>query len=153
MEFKVEEAKLADASMLDIFLTKLIVDEKKYDANINEGCVVKDLYKHFIENDNNCILVVKKNKQIVGYLYGYLKEKSDAYLKGQAVIEAMYIDFDYRGHKLGTDLIKHFIVWAKDKNASFVELKVCNENKVAMGLYEKVGFKSVKSTMILEIKN
>ena len=41
MDLKITKSTYEDAKKVNKLLTKLIVDEKKYDENINENCVVK----------------------------------------------------------------------------------------------------------------
>ena len=40
MQFIIEKASFNDAKKANDLLTKLIIDEKKYDKNINEKCIV-----------------------------------------------------------------------------------------------------------------
>ena len=47
---------MADVKIANSFLTKLIHDEKKYDSNINENCIISSFYENFVENEQNCIL-------------------------------------------------------------------------------------------------
>ena len=47
MAIKIVNADRKTALVANELLTKLIKDEKKYDDNINEYCVVKSLYEKF----------------------------------------------------------------------------------------------------------
>lgn len=129
------------------YLTKLIHDEKKYDTNINEKCVVNSLYDVFYMNDGVCILLAKEKEQYVGYLFGTMMDIGDAYINPQAKLDAMFVDEEYRRNKIGEKLIDEFKTWAKDKGAKYVELTVCNENINAINLYKNNGFKETKVTM------
>ena len=137
MIFKIRRATLNDSSTINSFLTKLIQDEKKYDVNINENCVVTCLYENLIPYDNNCILVAEYKDKLIGYLYGYIENNGDAYINSIARLEAMFVEEKYRNNGLGTMLIDNFKTWAKSKEAKYVELKVCNENESAIALYKK----------------
>ncbi len=152
MDITIRKANNDDAKKANEFLTKLIQDEKKYDKNINENCIVNNLYENFIGSENNCILIAEDNKKnTVGYLYGYLIDNGDVYIKKSTMLEAMFVDKNYRGEKIGYKLIEEFKKWSKYIKASYIELKVCNDNNSAISLYQKQGFKSVKTTMVLEI--
>lgn len=129
------------------YLTKLIHDEKKYDENINEECVVKSLYDNFYINDGVCILLAKFEEQYVGYLFGTMMDIGDAYIKPQAKLDAMFVDEEYRENKIGKKLIDAFKLWAKQKGAKYIELTVCNGNDSAINLYKNNGFKDTKITM------
>ncbi len=146
---KVNDKKLAQKA--NDYLTKLIRDEKKYDKNINEQCEVTMLYDTFYENSNVCILLAQIDNQFVGYLYGYMIDIGDAYLNKKAKLEAMFVDEKYRNNKVGESLIKEFKLWASKHQAKYIELTVLNENKKAIKLYEKNGFKSQKMVMECDI--
>lgn len=129
------------------YLTKLIHDEKKYDENINEECIVNSLYENFYMNDDVCILLAKYEGKYIGYLFGTIMDIGDAYIKPQAKLEAMFIDEEYRGNKIGKRLIDEFKLWAKEKGVRYIELTVCNNNISAINLYKISGFKDTKITM------
>lgn len=129
------------------YLTKLIHDEKKYDDNINEECIVNSLYDNFYMNDGVCIFLAKEKEQYVGYLFGVMMDTGDAYIKPQAKLDAMFVDEEYRGNKIGKTLIDEFKSWAKGKGAKYIELTVCNGNIPAISLYKNNGFKDTKITM------
>lgn len=151
MKIKIRKASQSDSKILNSFLTKLIQDEKKYDVNINENCVVTYLYENLILSDSNCILVAECENKIVGYLYGYIKENSDAYINPIAQLEAMFVEEEYRNNGIATMLIEVFKEWVKLKNVKYIELKVCNENKNAISLYQKNKFKNTKDIMTVEL--
>ena len=129
------------------YLTKLIHDEKKYDTNINEECIVNSLYDNFYMNDGVCILLAKNEEKYVGYLFGTMMDIGDAYINSQAKLDAMFVDEEYRGKKIGKKLIDEFKLWAKAKGAKYIELTVCNGNNSAINLYKRNGFKDTKITM------
>ncbi len=152
MNIKIRNASIDDAIVANKFLTKLIVDEKQYDKNINNNCIIETLYENIINNNNNCVLIAQLDDgTAIGYLYGYLLDGGDAYIKPVTQLEAMFVDETHRGSKVGSMLVDQFKEWSLEKGAKFIELKVCNKNNVAIRLYEKQGFKNIKSTMIVEI--
>ena len=64
--------------MLNKLLTDLINDERKYDDNINENFIVSSFYENIYTDKNKCLLAVKNNNNIIGYLYGYVCENNVA---------------------------------------------------------------------------
>jgi len=152
MKYNIRYATFNDVKTVNNFLTRLIKDEKQYDVNINEKCVVFSLYENLITNENNCILVAEYDNDLVGYLYGYMQDIGDAYLFPIAQLEAMFVDETNRKQGIGNALIKEFKRWATNKKAKYIELKVCNDNKSAIALYSNNGFKNTKSIMSLELK-
>ena len=81
MNIDIIKADYKSALAVNGLLTKLIVDEKKYDENINENCIVKSLYENFFDNEDVCLLIAKKSKKLVGYIYGYIQNNGDSKLK------------------------------------------------------------------------
>lgn len=152
MNIKIRTAVITDAKVINNFLTRLIHDEKQYDENINEKCIVYSFYENLIENKNNCILIAENNdNMIIGYLYGYVASNGDAYLEKTSQLEAIFVDEKFRGNNIGKKLVNKFILWSKNNNVKYIELKVCNENLGAINLYKKNGFNNIKSIMRLEI--
>lgn len=151
MEFIIEKASFNDTKKANDLLTKLIVDEKKYDRNINEKCIVSSLYEKIYNDDNVCLLVAKTNESIIGYLYGYIEDNGDAVIHKVSKLDALFVLEDFRGHKVASKLISRFKKWSYKKGAKYVELTVCIGNKQAAGLYEKMLFKPKKIVMSSKI--
>ena len=51
------------ANECDELLTKLIHDEKQYNAFINEEFIVKDYFKNVIKDEKNILLGYESNKK------------------------------------------------------------------------------------------
>ncbi len=151
MSLKVVKGNYEDAKKANGLLTKLIVDEKKYDKNINEKCVVKSLYENFYNNKDVCLLVAKNNEDIIGYLYGYVQNNGDSKIDMVSVLDALYVEQDYRRLGVGVKLVDAFKNWSYEIGAKYIELKVCKENNSAINLYEKMGFTENKIIMVKKL--
>ena len=150
MKIVIQKAKIEDTKKANEFLTRLIHDEKKYDSNINDKFIVESLYENICLDENICLLVAKNEDEIVGYLFGFVNHKDNTYIDKIAKLEAMFVDENIRGKKIGTLLISEFKKWAKSKDCRFIELSVCNNNS-AINLYKKEGFISIKTIMSLDL--
>ena len=153
MDFVIRKANQNDAHTTNELLTFLIKDEKKYDSNINDNCVVNRLYEDIIPNESNIVLVAEVNGNIVGYLFGYLVNNGDAYINKVSKLEAVYVAEEYRKNGIATELIREFKVWSLNNNVVFMEVQVLNNNFEAMKLYVNNGFKAFKSTLVSNIGN
>lgn len=151
MEFEIKKCSYNDAIKANDLLTKLIVDEKQYDENINEKCVVKSLYENFFNEDDVALYVANLNDNIIGYIYGYVQNNGDAKKNIVTVLDALYVLEDFRKKGVGAKLVDSFIKWSLDKNAKYIELKVCDQNKDAIELYSKFNFIQKKIIMVKEI--
>lgn len=76
MQFVIEKASFNDAKKVNDLLTKLIIDEKIYD------------------DENVCLLVAKtkEKKEIIGYLYGYIRNDGDSTIYKTSVLDALYVE-------------------------------------------------------------
>lgn len=135
-----EEAKKADE-----LLTKLIHFESNFNKNINPNYIVHNHFKCNI-NDNTCLAIAIQNNEIVGFIFGFIIE-SNAYLNKIGKIEALFVENQYRGQHIGTELIIYFKKWAKIKGVDIFEIEVLSSNKNAVDIYKKNGFKINKNTM------
>ena len=152
MEYKIIRCNYEDAKKANNLLTKLIKDEKKYDENINEDCVVNSLYENFYDSEDICLLVAKSGETIFGYIYGYIQNNGDAKLEKVSILDALYVEENVRKNKIGDSLIEEFKKWSYSIGAKYIELKVCNKNKNAINLYTKKGFKETKIMMSLKLE-
>lgn len=153
MEYKIVRCNYDDAKKANDLLTKLIRDEKKYDKNINEKCVVTSLYENFFNNDDVCLLVAKQGQNVLGYIYGYVQNNGDSKIEKVSSLDALYVEEAARQNKIGDKLIEKFKKWSYDVGAKYIELKVCKDNQKAVNLYKKKGFDETKIIMCLNMED
>ena len=84
------------------FLTKLIRDEKKYDNNINENCIINSYYENVYMKNDKCLLLAKINKKYVGYLYGFIINTGNA--TAEDVIELIEYTKEQVYNKFGKEI-------------------------------------------------
>lgn len=146
MDIIIRKAKIEEANIANSFLTKLIRDEKKYDDNINENIVINNYYENYIYKGNTCLLFALIDNKIVGYIYGFIKNDGNTVMNKVALLDALYVDIEYRKLGVATTLINEFKNWFKDK-ANSIEVNVCYQNESAVKLYKKHNFIGTKMTM------
>ena len=146
MDIIIRKATKEETNIADNFLTKLIRDEKKYDDNINENIVINNYYENYIDKDNTCLLFALIDNKIVGYIYGFVKNDGDTVINKVALLDALYVDIEYRKLGVATTLINEFKNWSKDI-ANSIEVNVCYQNESAVKLYKKHNFIETKMTM------
>lgn len=125
-----------DCKICDEFLTLLIQDERKYDNTIDENFIVQDYFINMLNNQNILLLYKFKNAK-VGYIFA--KKIDDEYL-----IDGLYVDKNYRNSGIATKLIKEIIKEIYSLGNYQVFINVIKENKIAVNLYENIGFIIVK---------
>ncbi len=151
MNIEIIKATSNDVSKANEFLTRLIRDEKQYDSNINEKFLVNSYYESIINNSNKCLLVAKKENEIIGYLYGYLIDNGDTILNKVSRLDALFVDEGNRGLKISTKLINEFKNWSSNNGCRYVEVEIFNQNIVGYNIYKNNGFKEVKTIMSLDM--
>ncbi len=144
---QIRKAIPKDVNTLNHLLTLLIQDEKQYDESIDENFVVTNMYENYIEDPQKCILVATVGEEIVGYLYGFIKDVDATLLKQEAQLDALYILEEERGKHYADALIIEFKKWLKDNKVSYVNVNVCSLNVKAKNLYTKHQFLPFKETL------
>lgn len=92
------------------------------------------------------IFVAKIQEEIVGYITFNIKEKNNPAMRyrKQLQIEAICVDEENRGKGIGTELLEKTKEFGRENGCTDIYLTVNEENKNAINVYEKFGFK-VKS--------
>ena len=136
------------ADKCDELLTKLIQDERQYDSYINENFIVKDYFKNIIKDKNNILLCYEENENIVGYTYFKYQNNEDiiGYL-----IDGLYVVEEYRKRGIAKTLIKEGLKIISDYKIDFVDINVMYNNKIAIKLYESLGFNALSLKMRMKM--
>lgn len=134
-------ANVEDCSILDTMLTKLIMDERKYDKSIDKNFKVQNFYQNIL-GKNNIIYLCEEENKIIGYVYTIINSEN-------AVIDALYVEECYRNKKIATTLITEIIKVINEKNIYKILINVMSDNIVAKNFYLSLGFKPFRETLIL----
>lgn len=154
MNIKIDYAKTEDLKDIQNLNLLLFQKEKEeYDLTFNlswtfssEGA---NYFSNAIEDNNSCVLIVRSDKQIVGYLAGKIKITQNTHrtLENQAELENMMILAEYRNMQIGTKLVEKFFSWAKDKDIKNIKVTASSKNEKAINFYKKCGFKDYDHTL------
>ena len=134
-------ANVEDCSILDTMLTKLIMDERKYDKSIDKNFKVQNFYQNVL-GKNNIIYLCEEENKIIGYVYTIINSEN-------AVIDALYVEECYRNKKIATTLITEIIKVINEKNIYKILINVMSDNIVAKNFYLSLVFKPFRETLIL----
>ncbi len=146
----IRKANYDDVETLNKFLTLLIQDERQYDSGINPNFVVTNMYENYIEDPSKLIIVAEEDNQILGYLYGIIKETDDTYKYVVAKLDALYVDSIHRNRGIATVFIGIFKQWAISKNVDIMEVNVNVNNVIAKALYKNLNFKTENERLIIK---
>jgi ribosomal-protein-alanine N-acetyltransferase len=124
-------------------INNLIIEEMKendidgvfeVEKNCFEDYWSKDSFKKELSNNLAKYLVAKIDNKVVGYV-GIWFVVDEGHITNVAVHE------DYRGQKIGDQLIKELVQVCKNNKIISMTLEVRASNVVAQNLYKKYGFK------------
>ena len=124
-------------------INTLIIEEMKendidgvfeVEKNCFEDYWSKDSFKKELSNNLAKYLVAKIDNKVVGYV-GIWFVVDEGHITNVAVHE------DYRGQKIGDQLIKELVEVCKNNKIVSMTLEVRASNVVAQNLYRKYGFK------------
>ena len=124
-------------------VNNLVIEEMKVDdidgvfeveKNCFEDYWSKDSFKKELSNNLAKYLVAKVDGKVAGYV-GIWFVVDEGHITNVAVHE------DYRGQKIGDQLIKELVQVCKDNKIVSMTLEVRTSNTVAQNLYRNYGFK------------
>lgn len=145
---KIKIKELADKC--DELLTKLILDERKYDESIDSSFEVNNYFNNYINDEDKILLGYFIDNILVGYIYAY--ETVSNNIKG-LFIDGLYVESEYRNKGIAKELINKIILEAEKREAKFIDIKVMSKNEVAKHLYESLNFNEFKVMMRKEMTN
>lgn len=141
---QVKDSIIADKC--DELLTLLILDERKYDANISSQVKIQGWYSTTLEDMNRVTYAMVEENKVVGFVHGYIKDIAGGMVdETVALLDALYVIPRYCSQGIGKLLVERFEKWGKLKGATFIDLSVLSDNKVAFNLYKKKGYIPLKS--------
>ena len=124
-------------------VNNLVIEEMKVDdidgvfeveKNCFEDYWSKDSFKKELSNNLAKYLVAKVDGKVAGYVCIW-------FVVDEGHITNVAVHEDYRGQKIGDQLIKELVQVCKDNKIVSMTLEVRTSNTVAQNLYRKYGFK------------
>ena len=135
----IRKAKLKDLKFINQLDKESVayhkrLNKKFYTLSKTDWNIKIKSQKRATSNPNHIILVVEKNKKIIGYVW---------IAKGikKCIIQELVISKDFRIKGIGKKLIKKGLNLLKRRGYKIFEVKVLTKNKEAIKFYKKIGFK------------
>ena len=141
---KIEIPKMEDLNSINIIARQVheIHVNWRPDLFISvDEAINKDELEELINNGE--IYVAKENNNIVGYVIIEIMEKNNRKMRYRKILEIsnLGVEENYRNKGIGTELLNFIKNKALENNCTDLYLTVNEENKNAIKLYEKFGFK------------
>jgi len=109
---------------------------------------IKEEFKGIFSNKKRIMFIVEEEKKIKAYIIGTLIKNAYQCI---TYIDDIFVKKDARKQGFGKLLMNEFTKWSKSKKATRIRLGVRVNNKKAIGLYEKLGYKVKHYEMEIEI--
>ena len=129
-----EVKNVVDANRCDELLTKLILDERKYNDSIDENIIIKDHFNKMLDDENIILLAYYFNEEIIGYILIRKLSKTTCLLDGLYVLE------EYRNKGIATSLLNEAINRCKKLKINHIDINVFEKNEIAKKIYKKLDF-------------
>ena len=94
---------------------------------------VRSHFKNDINSKSSMNYIYRKDKKILGYLFGYL-------IKDEYQLNKITVKEEFRSQKIGKLLFSHCLNQLVDLNVKCVQLEVSSLNLIAQRFYKKIGF-------------
>ena len=140
-KIEIRERKREDVTEFCEFLSKLDSEAEfmlfeKGEKNINEEDILKKIDD--ISDSSDICNIAKIENTIIGYAVAVRENFIRTKHVADIVIGVLE---DYCGKGIGTLFFQNILNWANDNEVKRLELTVIAENKRAINLYKKFGFK------------
>ena len=112
-------------------------------------------WQNALASEDHSIIVAVVDDEVSGFVHASVQRvtKSLQHLERQyALIEMMAVSSEHRRSGIGRSLVKNVQDWASERGLSEVELEAYDANRDAIGLYEALGYRSVKRTMSIAVR-
>lgn len=129
-----EVKNVEDANKCDELLTKLILDERKYNDLIDDNIVIKNHFSKMLDDEDVILLAYYLDKLIVGYI---LIRKINENL---CLLDGLYVLEEYRNQKIANSLLNEAIARCKKLNVKYIDINVMEKNELAKCIYKKLDF-------------
>ena len=114
---------------------------KDFKENPNSKKVIKRFYKKLIRSRKGHVIIAEEKSQIIGYLIATVEKNIPIFtLKKYVEITDLFVKKEFHGRKIGYNLVKNCLEWAKNNNYEKIVLKVFPDNTETIEFYKKIGF-------------
>lgn len=139
MDIIIRKAKETDSEKIWALMEQLAVFEKYIDSFAITSEIVKESGFRKNPPDFYCI-VAEDNYKIAGMLVYYFLPYT-AQNRPAIYMKELYVDENYRGQKIGEQLMNALKVEAEENNCSQIKWTVAPWNKAGQKFYERLGAK------------
>lgn len=102
----------------------------------------QNFYSTLINSNDSCVFLAFSDNQIVGVLYGVIREISqpNRVHRKFGLLDTLSITETYKRKGIGKALMQHFEKWCKEREIHEIELQVYHFNNAGYAFYTSLGF-------------
>jgi ribosomal protein S18 acetylase RimI-like enzyme len=108
-----------------------------------------DYFTKLLQSEKSVGLLAEIEGQVIGYLVGYLRQSSSLRPVRIAELESMYVQKEYRGQRVGQQLVRRFLEWSRKQGTERVSVTAYAANEEAVSFYKRMGF--IPKNLTLEL--
>lgn len=152
---KIEVPKINDYERINQLAVDVHNLHVKWDPSLfykEDNMMSKEILEDLINKEE--IFVAKDNDEVVGYIIFEIVEKLARGIRyrKQLNINVICVDEKNRNQGIGSSLLNYIKQYALDNNCTDLYLTVNEQNKHAIHVYEKFGFKVKNIAYSMQIK-
>jgi GNAT superfamily N-acetyltransferase len=151
---KIVKATVKDLEIIRSLNQELFHYDLQFDDSLNVNWPKKNkkYYGDSIKSNNSCVLLIKVDDEVAGYLIGSISQSEDWRVVNKiAELENMLVVEKHRGKGLGSMLIQEFIEWARKKKVQRVRVVASAANEKTVHAYMKNGFAPYNNVMEMSL--
>ena len=110
--------------------------------------------REMIESDVSNLLIAERNGDIAGYAMMQVRDTwPHPFVRPRrfVLLDEIAVAAVHRRHGVGRALVEAVVAWAREQDASDIELNVYEFNEAAIAFYERTGFTALRRTMALPL--
>ena len=145
MDYRIRQIKETELTVLDTFLYEAIFVPEGVEApakDIIQRSELQVYVKDFGRHTGDCCLVAEADGRIVGAVWTRIMEDY-GHIDNDTPSFAISLLKEYRGHGIGTALMKQMLAELKARGYQRASLSVQKEN-YAVRMYRKLGFEIIR---------
>jgi len=156
MDISIRKASDSDLKLIQEFGSRLLNFEREnYDSSLDSNWAFSDeaKAKYLVAIRERYVIIAELDGRAVGFLIGSVAtpKPGNARPIKQAMLQNIYVDSSQRGIGVGKRLVEEFKAYCKGENVDRINVSVMAANKVAISMYEKVGFSPRSINLAMEL--
>ncbi|MFX1532777.1 MAG: GNAT family N-acetyltransferase [Promethearchaeota archaeon] len=108
--------------------------------------------KGYLNQSNHCVLVAEEiSGKAVGYVHGSFHAWPLSPFQYYGSLNTITVAKEAQGQGIGKQLVKDLLRWFKEQQIDHISLHVDYRNRVALQLYQDVGFRPYQHRLMLDL--